>query len=371
MVDFLADKGRVADSWWRETVLLLVGYLGLKSQEAALTLVRQLAVLDASPVASLAGVELAGVGLLELDSHDAPAQSLIVRRLVEGVANPNLALSPPLRAAAGVALGRLGDPRHGVGVQDGRPVIDWIEIEPGPFLMGSAKGEERYPDELPQFTCNLIRQPYRISRFPVTVLQYGAFVDADGYGQQRFWTRAGWQWRQKEGITGPRAFGGVYQTANHPQVGVSWYEAVAFCAWLTQQLGFDVTLPSEAQWERAARHTDGRTYPWGRSGDSYQYCNGVKSGIGATSAVGGFPQGNAVCGAADMVGNVWEWCCTKWLSNYEGYESKVDNNLEGTERRVLRGGSFPSENNLRCAARGGYNPYYRNDTVGFRVCASP
>lgn len=372
MVDFLADKGRVADSWWRETALLLVGYLGLKSQEAALTLVRRLADLDVLPVASLAGVELAGVGLLELDSRDEPTQSLIVRRLKEGVTNPSLALLPPLRAAAGVALGRLGDPRPGVGVQDGVPVIDWIEIEPGPFLMGSAKGEEKYPDELPQFVCNLIRQPYRISRFPITVLQYAAFVDAGGYGQQRFWTRAGWQWRQSKPIVGPRVSGGVYQTANHPQVGVSWYEAVAFCAWLSQQLGIEVTLPSEAQWERAARHTDGRTYSWGRSGDPYKHCNGVNSGIGATSAVGVFPQGNALCGAADMVGNVWEWCCTKWLPNYEGYEGRVDNNLDGTERRVLRGGSFANGvSSLRCAARSYFDPYYWGDGVGFRVCASP
>ena len=108
-----------------------------------------------------------------------------------------------------------------------------------------------------------------------------------------------------------------------------------------------MTLPSEAQWERAARHTDGRTYPWGEADDVAQRCNMSDTGIGSTSAVGIFPRGNAFCGAADMAGNVWEWCSTRWLDDYQNYERRVKDNPEGKDRRVLRGGGFSDSHYLR------------------------
>ena len=115
----------------------------------------------------------------------------------------------------------------------------------------------------PSFTCDLITQPYRIARFPVTVGQYRAFIDDHGYEDRGWWTADGWTWRAGEEIGGPRSFDAPFQTPNHPQIGVSWYEAMAFCAWLSDRLGRPILLPNEAQWERAARHTDGRDYPWG------------------------------------------------------------------------------------------------------------
>jgi formylglycine-generating enzyme required for sulfatase activity len=158
---------------------------------------------------------------------------------------------------------------------------------------------------------------------------------------------------------------------------VAWYEAVAFCRWLTQELrkkgevapDEEVTLPSEAQWEKAARGTDGRVYPWGdRPDPNRANCRGT--GIGSTSAVGCFPGGASPYGIEDLGGNVWEWCRTKWQESHEDYRDEDD--LEGDDPRVLRGGSFySSEGGVRCAARRRPDPDLRLDDIGFRIVVAP
>ena len=153
---------------------------------------------------------------------------------------------------------------------------------------------------------------------------------------------------------------------------MTWYEAAAFCGWLSERLGFAVSLPTEAQWERAARYTDGRTYPWGEAEDVSARANVDESGIGSTSAVGMFPQGKAECGALDMAGNVWEWCRAKWAGDYKGYERKVSDDLAGDEDRVLRGGAWASPYDFaRCSDRITYEPVIRYYYFGFRVVAPP
>jgi formylglycine-generating enzyme required for sulfatase activity len=153
---------------------------------------------------------------------------------------------------------------------------------------------------------------------------------------------------------------------------MSWYEAVAFCRWLSDRLGFEVSLPTEAQWERAARHTDGRTYPWGEAEDVSARANVAGTGIGSTSAVGVFPGGMAECGALDMAGNVWEWSRTKAAGDYRDYERKVDDVLEGDERRVVRGGAWDYPVfGARCSGRDGLEPGGRSGFIGFRVVAPP
>lgn len=157
-------------------------------------------------------------------------------------------LPPVDRAAAGAVLGHLGNRRKGVGLCDvGLPDIDWIEIPAGPFTMGNKKGQTPEDDETPQFTCKLLTQPYRIARYPVTVAQYQAFVDAGGYGKRRCWTDAGWEWKESEKITGPEDYDPALQTPNHPRVGVSWFEALAFCHWLTVQFHSSFVIPQPAQ----------------------------------------------------------------------------------------------------------------------------
>jgi iron(II)-dependent oxidoreductase len=158
---------------------------------------------------------------------------------------------------------------------------------------------------------------------------------------------------------------------------VTWYEAVAFCRWLTEELrergklGDDqeISLPTEPQWEKAARSTDGRLYPWGEGPDPNR-ANYEDTGIGTTSAVGCFPGGVSPYGIEDLSGNVWEWCRTKWEGDYEGYQN--DSALEGSSRRVLRGGSFYNAAVVvRCAARRSWGPGNRFRNIGFRVVVAP
>ena len=370
IAELLCQEGRVADSWWRETVLLTVGYLGLGSTDAPLNLLAALVKRSARTPRALAALEVGAAAFLEQNGADPATRRLLVQPLVAHLTDRQDPNPPVLRAAAGRALARLGDSRKGVGVVETRhgvslPDINWIPIPAGPFVMGGKESLEGGR----QFTCRLITQPYRIARYPVTVAQYEPFVQAGGYGEKRWWTAAGWDWRQNENVTGPNRYGEIFQTPNHPVVGVSWYEAVAYCVWLSEQVGYGVTLPTEAQWERAARHTDGRVYPW--NGEfSPEHCNFDETGIGATSAVGIFPGGNAECGAVDMAGNVLEWCSTLWLDDYEDYEERVSDNLTGDERRVLRGGSWNINPSLvRAAYRSWSEPDGRYNVVGFRLVA--
>jgi formylglycine-generating enzyme required for sulfatase activity len=305
-------------------------------------------------------------------------------RVVEQLLIQSMAEAVPvsLRARCGSLVGRLGDPRKGVGLAgDGLPDLDWLEIPPGPFWMGSKAGTTPYDHETPGFKCGLIQEAYRVARFPVTVRQYQAFVRAGGYQERQWWTEAGWEWVTGGKVSGPEPSSLVFDTPNHPQVEVSWFEAKAFCAWLTERLQAGgqmppherIDLPSEAQWERAARGTDGREYPWGgRPGDPEPpdlavRCNYNGSQLGSTSAVGIFPRGLAACEAADLAGNAWEWCRTQWLDSYQNYETLVDDSDSGDGRRVLRGGSWiVGSSGVRCAYRSHYTPDDRYDGFGFR-----
>lgn len=290
-------------------------------------------------------------------------------------------LPPVDRVTAGRALGWLGDKRPGVGVKNRVPNIDWVEIEAGPFIMG---GDGLF-DGKPQFTCNLIRQNYSISRFPITVAQYQAFVADGGYNHAPYWWEAAargiWQDGQlhcqtwliergkyvKEWANCSAEYGPDFNTPNQPCVGVSWYEALAFCRWLSEALGKPVRLPTEAEWERAARHNDGRIYPWGNE-FHHNRCNMGDTGIGSPSPVGSFPTSNAECGAADMAGNVWEWCITKWLETYKNYDNRVDDALTGDARPVARGGSFGDiQSGVRCTSRNHDTRVDRLNNFGFRV----
>jgi formylglycine-generating enzyme required for sulfatase activity len=292
------------------------------------------------------------------------------------------------RAEVGKALAKLGDPRSGVGVRDdGLPDIAWCEVPAGRFLMGSTdKDEMAYGDEKPQHEYE-IEQLYAISRYPVTNAQYAAFVEAGGYCEERYWTEAAREqvwgdgrvkaWNDDEPREGPYDLGEPFNLPNHPVVGVTWYEAVAFCLWLTEvlrgrgELGGDqvIGLPTEPQWEKAARSGNGRIYPWGSEPDP-ERANYDDTGIGATSAVGCFPGGASPYGVEGQSGNVWEWCRTKWEDDYENYQNDIA--LEGSARRVVRGGAFSGpEARVRCAFRNGRYPGYRYDYYGFRVVVSP
>ena len=278
-------------------------------------------------------------------------------------------LTPRERSDAADCLSVLKDSRAGVRLMDGLPDIKWVSVSKGPFTMGSDQNKDKDAQkwEMPQFTCHqFIYRNFEISFYPITVAQYQAFIEDKGYLQKRYWTDEGWQWRSKNDVQKPGIYPGVFQLENHPQVGVSWYEAVAFCNWLSEKSGEAITLPTEAQWERSARHIDGRIYPWG---DKFEpdCCNSYETGLNSTSAVGIFPQSDAVCGAADMSGNVFEWCLTKYRGDYQDYEKKVNNDLSSSEPRVLRGGGWYYRRfGARCASRNWSDPDDRDDNIGFR-----
>lgn len=361
---------------WRESILFLAGRL--TNGDGIWSLLREL--VPGPPTeeveqkdlgflrALLAGLAIREHRLWEREEADHQPKiedvRLWMRRAVELGA-----LEVKDRAQAGQVLGLLGDDRPGVGLgNDGLPQFEWVEIPSGSFTMG---GEE-YDDEKPIHEATV--DAFCISRLPVTNAQYQAFVDDGGYTERRrsYWTESGWEWWQGQGREGPREEPSPFDLPNHPRINVSWYESVAFCNWLAERTGVAIRLPTETEWERAARGTDGREYPWGDGFDASK-CNSGESEIGSTTAVGLFSEGESSPGVdgegmLDASGNVWEWCSTQWRNNYE--EEAVED-LAGSASRVLRGGSFAVNFiDARCAYRVGFDPGSVYWVIGFRV-ASP
>jgi formylglycine-generating enzyme required for sulfatase activity len=313
------------------------------------------------------------------DGNVARVQKHLARVLSAGT------LPAPERVGAGRILAKLGDLRPGVGLRDdGLPDILWCEVPAGPFLMGSADEDPwAYADEKPQHTY-AIAAPYAISRYPITNAQFSAFVEAGGYHRERYWSERGWAWRGCEEIVGPSEFGGPWNLPNHPRVGVSWYEAMAFCRWLTDHLrergdlaeDQEITLPTEPQWEKAARGKDGRRFAWGPDPDPNR-ANYSDLGVDTTSAVGAFPGGISPYGLADANGNVWEWTCSLWGKDWDDPEFVYPYNPEDKREnlsvsdeipRILRGGAFYNEPRfIRCAHRLRDIPLIRMKSYGFRV----
>ncbi|MBK8032200.1 MAG: SUMF1/EgtB/PvdO family nonheme iron enzyme [Chloroflexi bacterium] len=268
---------------------------------------------------------------------------------------------PESRAAVGRALGsfqiggRMVDNRKGVGLRaDGLPDLDWVEIPAGEFMYGHQDKRDNPPQRL-----KLAR--FSMTRYLVTYEQFGAFlVAADGFSNPEWWEGLAADDEHKA-QPGDQAF----KYGNHPRERVSWYDAVAFTRWLSAELEYEVTLPTEQQWERAARWTDGRLYPYSGEYDPAK-ANTGDTGIRQTNAVGIFPNGGSVEGIHDLSGNVLEWCLNEYLN-----PERIS--LEGSERRVLRGGSWGgNQSSARAVVRNYVRPLERSSYVGFRVvCSSP
>jgi formylglycine-generating enzyme required for sulfatase activity len=283
------------------------------------------------------------------------------------------------RCRAGTALGQLGDPRFDDDfyflpkANDG--LLDFILIPAGSFLMGSDPKQDgqAYEDETPQHSLDL--PAFYIQRYPVTVAQFAAFVNQSGYKPRN-----------------PDMLRGI---TNYPVTSVTWYDALAYCRWLEDILrlrgpeslrrlledGWQLTLPSEAQWEKAARGENGQVYPWGNAYNA-ENANTFELGIGANSPVGSFPGGVSPYGVMDMSGNALEWTRSLWGPDFHRpeyaypYSERLAEreNLEAskTTYRVLRGGSWKHESKtIRCACRLWHIPIGRDDYIGFRVAISP
>jgi formylglycine-generating enzyme required for sulfatase activity len=404
----LEVDGRVAQAWWREVILLLLGYLSFRNPDKANRLARRLARLpdpaakdwpalsDAARQvgAPLAAAERVAVALLERPGALPRLEREVAERLAALFRDADLMnVAPPrLRAAAGEALAQLGDPRFRADAWylPDEPLLGFVEVPGDPFLMGTPAddipallkrfGGERdwYEDETPQSPVDL--PAYYIARYPVTHAQYWAFVQDTGHKAPTAEADYEQPYAWRDGQPPP-------QRLNQPVVLVTWRDARAYCTWLTGRLrawegtppplaarlredGWAARLPTEAEWEKAARGTDGRAFPWGEEPDPNR-ANFADTGIGTTSAVGCFPGGISPYGALDMSGNVWEWCQSLY-KDYPYDRNDGREKLDDNGGRVLRGGAFYYlVGNVRCASRNWIDPDLWLDNVGFRVVVAP
>jgi formylglycine-generating enzyme required for sulfatase activity len=242
-----------------------------------------------------------------------------------------------------------------------------VYVPGGSSVIGSDGGDGVYEYETPRSVMTL--PAYRIARYPITNAQYLEFARRTRAAVP---SEVGWL-LASVGQEPPPGKG------EHPVVGLSWDEAVGYCRWLSEVTKRPYRLPSEAEWEAAARGTDGRRYPWGNAFD-IAYCNSIEAGVGATTAVGAHaPQGDSVYGCSDMAGNVWEWTSTIWgvdrVHAQFGPPYRTDDGRDSLqpsvpyrELRICRGGSFRERcDRVACTARNRQPAGSRDSGRGFRV----
>jgi len=259
-----------------------------------------------------------------------------------------------------------------------------VPVSAGPFTMGTHDGEidrsaatdptaaewkatNRFSREQPQHTLTL--EGFSMGVHPVTVGAYRRFVDGGGYRDPRFWLPRGWTWAQDVGRERPDHWDDKTWSSDDrlPVIGVSWYEASAYCRWLSAGTGEHYSLPSEAEWEKSARGHDARIYPWGDRFDATR-CNTRVRGQGRTLPVGDQgAMGGSPYGCEEMAGNVSEWTRSLFRSYpYVAGDGRESEDAEG--ERVTRGGSWckPAIRS-RVAVRGSNDPWFADTDLGFRV----
>lgn len=381
---------------WRETVLLLAGVLCVQGQAKVDGLVA--AVLDrlganpsraeAARAAGLLGAVVQDLSPFGYRLADPRYAALLAAAMA--VFDAKQAAKIPLqdRIAAAGALARAGDPRLGW-TRPGR----WVPLAGGTFAMGAQAKDPKAPghdpeasdDEAPVHTVTV--DSFQIGRFPVTVAEYAEFVDDEDVADPRWWQAGG---GDKGSV--PEKWEEQQAHPSRPVVRVTWHQAMAFCAWLTGRLarphgakgevlmpaGCVARLPTEAEWEFAARGTEGRRYPWGNPRPNAGRANFDKTNVGEPSPVGIFPLGTTPDGVVDLAGNVWEWCLDAYDKGFYARCAK-----QGTARnrvaagdaavpRVLRGGSYIIGSwYLRATNRYRYQPEFRIRNNGFRCVLAP
>ncbi len=364
------------DPWWREVVLLEAGYLSTQRKERTARLISAIAGLkkktESEPYYNLilaadcvrdVGESRVPSDLLdkvkeelrfELEARPLPGLLGTFQAFVKG--RMTTTAWTERRIAAATALARIGGDRFW-SLPYGEP--EWVKIPAGEFWMGS----ERYGNGRPQHRLKL--NVFRISRTPVTNAQYQFFVADTGHEAPEHWEDN----RQPKWME------------NHPVVYVSWHDAMAYCQWLSEKIERKVTLPSEAEWEKAARgYQDQRVYPWGDTFDATK-CNCERLKLEQTTPVGIFVEGASPYGCLDMSGNVWEWTRSLWGEDWEKpdflYPYRLDDGREDMNAgddvsRVLRGGSFCFPVGcLRCSFRWDCPNNDRYAFIGFRLVVAP
>lgn len=361
-------SAHVGEQAWREVTLLTIGYLGIRQQLPKVAGEVVEALVNNQPGLPGEAVVLAGDAVLDTWPGGVSLQSkeYVIQALLTTMQDGDI--RPELRRHASLLMGRLG----------WRPTdLDrFAEISAGEYQAGVKKDTKEIP------------YMYFIGKYPVTNIQFARFVKEDGYQTQEYWSHDGWEWRT--GKFDDRTLEDVnrdwlehrplakrkvpyywhsIELSNPivPIVGVSWFEAEAYCNWLSKKIvavpdGYAIRLPREDEWERASRGSDGREYPWGEGFDKAAAntwdSDSTGTGLGGTTAVCTFPQGVSPEGAWDMSGNVWEWT-SSWYDEDKKY-------------RVVRGGSWIG---YQWFARSSFCnwsiPLMFNDDLGFRVVIAP
>jgi formylglycine-generating enzyme required for sulfatase activity len=396
------------EPWWREVILLCAGHL---SQERCWRFLEQLTERGNDDTARAEALALAADAIAELEKFKGQgplnariqAEALRILQL-----QPATAVPAKARVASGRALAIAGDPRPGVCTLP----PDMVAIPGGTFQIGITEAEHRriieaerankQADEAKRWYQDTLNQqpvqiaPFELARYPVTNAQYALFIADGGYEpQQAWWDDAARAWLARD----DKATGGLERwqrrtnkeqpeywnnaqigvaRSNHPVVGISWYEAMAFCRWLTRNQQHNPTrdeyqLPSELEWEYAARGIARRTYSWGEEPPDSERAN-FNQAYGSTTAVGCFPSGATPdTELLDMTGNVWEWTRSVYQPYPYDPADGRENSAEPSKKHfTLRGGSWVDPPvNLRAVSRLHFTPDSFYDTVGFRLARHP
>ena len=396
---FLSD--RLDDPWWREPVLLLAGYLAANAPKSARELLSALGNAGETPDAWFSAAELAGTASLEWRESGEATRAKCAQRILHLLDDQGALTSsaPAIRALAGDALSALGDPRFDPGrfYLPADDLLGFVHIAADPaFRIGTRKSDVERVAEITGYELELLEAEingaptpapdFYIARYPVTVAQFRAFVDATGSKIEVPHT-----------LADPRR-APLGDPHSRPVWYVSLHEALAYCEWLNELLAtapvlegckaarlvregsWQVSLPSELEWEKAARGgLDSAVFSWGDTPDPNR-ANYRESEIGDTSVVGCFAANGF--GLQDLIGNVWEWTRSLWGRDRQkpdfGYPyDPSDEKREALDTgddvlRVVRGGSWAHGRvSARCASRGASEPGYRDVYLGFRVVLRP
>jgi len=380
------ESGKLYRPEWREMMRLLGGVLRQQGEakiegffQAVLEkLPRPPALADQARCAALLGAMMRDLSRMGYQPKTPDYERTVktAMRIFDAKAANQIDIKTRIEAAD--ALGQVGDPRL---EED-----NWVTIPAGTFRMGAQKqnrkGRNYDPEaddsESPVHEVTL--PTFRIRRFPVTVQEFDSFIKNGGYSARKYWAKGYGMFKEPDIKNGgysarkywakgygkfkePEDWERQKQYPNRPVVGVSWFEAAAYCSWAGGR------LPTEAEWERAARGPEGTQYPWGNEPPLDASRANYGNAIGHPSPVGLFPNGSTPEGLCDMLGNVFEWC-GDWFGPYEtGSQENPAGPKQGEANKVLRGGAWNgTPRGVRVSIRVDGGPSARGVFIGFR-CA--
>ena len=366
-IERVVASGKLYQPEWRETMRLLGGVLRQQGEakieglfQAILEHVPkppQLA--DQARCAALLGAmmrDLASMGYQpKTPDYERTVKSAM--RIFDARAAGEIDVKTRMEAAD--ALGQVGDPR----LEENNWVRIPADADKDTFRMGAQKQDKKGHNYDPEAddgespVHEVTLRAFRIGRFPVTVQEFGTFIRHGGYSAQKYWAGGYGEFQE------PRYWERQKPYPNRPVVGVSWFEAAAYCRWAGGR------LPTEAEWERAARGPEGARYPWGDEPIDPSRANDYhEAAVDQVTPVGLFANGNSAEGLCDMLGNVWEWCAD-WFGPYGAGSQDNPAGPRAGREKVLRGGAWLfNPRSVRVSFRGGLEPSLRYDVVGFR-CA--